>query len=78
LQSFALLRSTWLSSSLFSTQPLIQQHPQHIGTAQSQVGLGRLHLGGLGGQTAQQLFRHPQGEDVHTLVTWGVLGTSPL
>src|SRR5262245_43688498 len=64
-------------SSLCGAQPLVKQGPQHIGTAHPQVGLGRLHLGGVGIQTAEQLFRHPQGEDVHALVTPRVLGTSP-
>ena len=65
-------------SSLCGAQPFVQQGPDHIGAAQPQVGLGGLHLGGVGVQAAEQLFRHPEGEDAHALGTLRSLGTSPL
>lgn len=70
--------SDCLCSSTCSTQSLIQPDTEHISPAQPQVGLGSLHLGGVGVEAAEQLFRHAEGEDVHTLVTRRSLGASPL
>ena len=58
-----------MRSWLVEAQPLIQQHAEHISAAQPQVGLGGLYLGSVGVQSAQQLFRHPQGEDAYALIT---------
>jgi hypothetical protein len=59
------LISKWflLNPSTGSRQALVQQHAEHIGVAQPQVGLGSLGLGRVGVQAAEQLFRHPEGED---------------
>src|SRR5262245_8482984 len=61
-----------------SRESLVQQHAEHIGTAQPEVGLGSLHLGGVGVQAVEQLLRYPEGEDVQALGIPRSLGSPPL